>query len=191
MAQARAGLYPDDIGPEMGEERLKHFFTRVDGRWQVAKRLRDMIVFAHHSIIKDPPFSKLDLLVCRNFLIYLDPEMQKRLISLFHMVLKPGGFLLLGASETVGRSSELFTAVDKKWKIFRRLEGGRREETFFPFSSPARKLIRNAPTKRSAEAGEPTPGAVAERLLVERYSPPCVIVNEKYEVLHKIGRAHV
>jgi len=184
VAQARAGLYPDDIVAEVGEERLKAFFTRTDSRWQVAKRLRDMIVFAHHSIIKDPPFSKLDLLVCRNFLIYLDPEMQKRLISLFHMVLKPGGFLFLGASETVGRSSELFTTVDKKWKIYKRLESGRREETFFPFSSPVRKLVRTAPAKRSAEAGEPTPGAVAERLLVERYSPPCVIVNEKYEVLH-------
>ena len=109
VAQARAGLYPDDIGPEVGEERLKSFFTRCDGRWQVAKRLREMIVFAHHSIIKDPPFSRLDLLVCRNFLIYLDPDMQKRLITLFHMVLKPGGFLFLGASESVGRNSELFT----------------------------------------------------------------------------------
>jgi two-component system CheB/CheR fusion protein len=184
VAQARAGLYLGDIEPEVGEERLKSFFARCDGRWQVAKRLREMIVFAHHSIIKDPPFSRLDLLVCRNFLIYLDPEMQKRLISLFHMVLKPGGFLFLGASETVGRKSELFTAVDKKWRIFQRLESGRREETFFPFTSPARKLIRNIPPKRSAEAGEPTPGAIAEKYLLERYSPPCVIVNEKYEVLH-------
>jgi two-component system CheB/CheR fusion protein len=184
VAQARAGLYPDDIGAEVGEERLKTFFTRYDRRWQVAKRLREMIVFAHHSIIKDPPFSRLDLLVCRNFLIYLDPEMQKRLISLFHMVLKPGGFLFLGGSESVGRNSELFTTVDKKWKIFQRLESGRREETFFPFTSPTQKLIRNTPPKRPAEAGEPTPGAVAEKLLLERYSPPCVIVNEKYEVLH-------
>jgi two-component system CheB/CheR fusion protein len=184
VAQARAGLYSDDIGPEMGEERLKHFFTRCDARWQVAKRLREMIVFAHHSIIKDPPFSRLDLLVCRNFLIYLDPDMQKKLISLFHMVLKPGGFLFLGASESVGRNSELFTEVDKKWKIFERLESNRREETFFPFTSPARKLIRNAPPKRFPEPREPAPGVVADRLLVERYSPLGVIVNEKYEVLH-------
>ncbi|HEX2768653.1 MAG TPA: CheR family methyltransferase, partial [Geobacteraceae bacterium] len=184
VAQARAGLYPGDIGPEVGEERLKTFFTRIDGRWQVAKRLREMIVFAHHSIIKDAPFSRLDLLVCRNFLIYLDPDMQKRLISLFHMVLKPGGTLFLGGSETVGRSSELFATLDKKWKIFRRLESGRREETFFPFTSPVRKLARTTPPKRSTDTGAPTPGAVAERLLVERYSPPCVIVNEKYEVLH-------
>ena len=184
VAQARAGLYSDDIGVEMGEERLKTFFTRFDVRWQASKRLREMIVFAHHSIIKDPPFSRLDLLVCRNLLIYLDPEMQKRLISLFHMVLKPGGFLFLGASESVGRNSELFTPVDKKWKIFRRLESGRREETFFPFSSPVRKLIRSALPKRPAEAEETTPWAIAERRFVERYAPPCMVVNEKYEVLH-------
>jgi len=84
----------------------------------------------------------------------------------------------------VGRNCELFSMVDKKWKIFQRLESSRREETFFPFTSPARKLIRNASPKRPAETREPTPGAIAEKYLVERYSPPCVIVNEKYEVLH-------
>ena len=188
VAQARAGLYSDDIGAELGEERLKHFFTRFDGRWQVAKRLREMIVFAHHSIIKDPPFSRLDLLVCRNFLIYLDPDMQKKLISLFHMVLKPGGILFLGASESVGRNSELFTVVDKKWKIFQRLETSRREDTFFPFTSPGRKLIRNAPTKRSVDAGEPNPWEVAERRFMEHYAPPCMFVNEKFEVLHSSTR---
>jgi two-component system CheB/CheR fusion protein len=184
VAQARAGLYPDDIGPEVGEGRLKSFFIRNGGSWKVTKQLREMIVFAHHSIIKDPPFSRLDLLVCRNFLIYIDPDMQKRLIPLFHQVLKPGGFLFLGGSESVGRNADLFTAVDKKWKIFQRLESGRHKETFFPFNSPARKLIRAALPKSSAEACEPKPGAVADKLLVERYAPPCVIVNEKYEMLH-------
>jgi two-component system CheB/CheR fusion protein len=184
ISQARAGLYPDDIAAEMGEERLKTFFTRSDNRWQVAKSLREMIVFAHHSLIKDPPFSKLDLLVCRNFLIYLNSDMQKRLVPLFHMVLKPRGILFLGASETVGRNSDLFTPVDKKWKIFERLESGRREETLFPFTTPIRRLPRSGPPPRRPETGEPPPGAVAERLLLERYSPPCVVVNEKYEVIH-------
>src|SRR6185369_15511189 len=108
IAQARAGLYSDDIAAEVGEVRLKNFFTRSDGRWQVAKSLREMVVFAHHSLIKDPPFSRLDLVVCRNFLIYLNSDMQKRLIALFHQVLKPEGFLFLGGSETVGHQSDLF-----------------------------------------------------------------------------------
>ena len=184
VAQARAGIYADESVAELDEERLKRFFTRSDGRWQVAKSLREMIVFAHHSIIKDPPFSRLDLLVCRNFLIYLDPEMQKRLLTLFHLILKPGGILFLGASESVGRNPELFAIVDQKWKIFQRLESGRRQETFFPFSGSTRRLIRTAHPQRTAEAGEPTPGTVAEKLLMERYAPPCVLVNEKYEVLH-------
>ncbi len=120
IAQARSGQYDGDIAAVLGEERLKSFFTMRDGHWQVAKSLREMVVFAHHSLIKDPPFSRLDLLVCRNFLIYLNPDMQKRLISLFHQVLKPGGFLFLGSAESVGHQSDLFTAVDKKWKIFTR-----------------------------------------------------------------------
>jgi len=184
VAQARAGLYGDDVAAEMGEERLTRFFTRNDGRWQVTKQLREMIVFAPHSLIKDPPFSRLDLLVCRNFLIYLDVEMQKRLISLFHMVLKPGGVLFLGTSENVGGNSEHFAALDKKWKIFKRLENNRREETFFPITSSVRKFARTAPAKYPAETGESAPAAVAERLLMERYSPPSLIVNEKYEVFH-------
>ena len=108
IVQARAGLYADGIEAEVGEGRLRTFFTRVDERWQVVKQVREMIVFAHHSLIKNPPFSRLDLLVCRNFLIYLNPDMQKRLFTLFHQVVKPGAFLFLGSAESVGRNSELF-----------------------------------------------------------------------------------
>jgi two-component system CheB/CheR fusion protein len=190
IAQARAGLYGDDIEAEVGQERLKAFFTRSDGRWQVAKSLREMVVFAHHSLIKDPPFSRLDLLVCRNFLIYLNPDMQKRLIALFHQVLKPHGFLFLGASETVGHQSELFEPVDKKWKLFQRLESGRRNETLFPFTAPVRRPPGAGRSPRTADAAEPGPGAAAERLLLERYSPPCVVVNEKFELVHVSTRAN-
>ena len=191
ISQARAGLYPDDIGADVGEERLKRFFIRSGHRWQVAKALREMVVFAHHNLLKDPPFSRLDLLVCRNFLIYLNPDMQKRLIPLFHQVLKPGGVLFLGGSETVGRHSELFTPVDKKWKIFARRESGHRVDTVFPLTAPIRRppgMGRSIMPAGDEEAG---PGAVAEKLLMARYSPPCVVVNEKYEVVHvstRMGR---
>lgn len=181
VARGRSGLFPDDIEPEVGEERLRKFFTRSDGHWQVVKQLREMILFTLHSVVKDPPFSRLDLLVCRNFLIYLDSDMQKRLIALFHMVLKPGGFLFLGAAETVERNSDLFAPVDKKWKIYRRLENGRSKETLFPFTSIMRKPPVTIAAQRPADAA---PGAAAERLLAERYFPPCVVVNEKNEILH-------
>ncbi|HEY4743014.1 MAG TPA: chemotaxis protein CheB, partial [Desulfuromonadaceae bacterium] len=184
ISQARAGQYGDDIETEVGAERLKTFFTRNDGRWQVSKQLRDMIVFAHHSLIKAPPFSRLDLLVCRNFLIYLNPDMQQRLLALFHLVLKPGGTLFLGSAETVGRNPTLFAAIDKKWKIFERRQGERRSTAHFPLASAIRKLPGTLRSQRPHTAPEAGPGEIAEKLLLERYSPPCVVVNEKYEVVH-------
>jgi len=184
IAQARAGHYTDDIRADVGEERLKAFFSRSRDSWQVVNELREMILFANHNIIKDPPFSRLDLLVCRNFLIYLNPDMQKRLISLFHLVLKPGGILFLGASEAVEHNSDLFTPLNQKWKIFQRLDSKRRAEAYFPFTAPVRKVTRTTVNRQSVATEGPTPGAAADRLLVERYSPPSVVINEKYEVLH-------
>jgi two-component system CheB/CheR fusion protein len=189
IAQARAGLYEDDIADVLGEGRLGRFFTRGDGHWQVAKSLREMVVFAHHSLIKDPPFSRLDLLVCRNFLIYLNPDMQKRLISLFHQVLKPGGFLFLGSAESVGHQSDMFTVVDKKWKIYARREGVHRADTLFPQSVPVR-LPGKYRHAIHAGAEEPTPGAIGEKFLMERYALPSAVVNEKYEVVHLFSRTN-
>jgi PAS domain S-box-containing protein len=190
ISQARAGLYGGEIATDVGEERLKTFFTKYDGRWQVTKQLREMVVFAAHNLLKNPPFSRLDLLVCRNFLIYLNPDMQKRIFALFHQVLKPGGFLFLGNSESVGRQSDLFTPVDKKWKIFERLETGRRGVTSFPFTTPVRISPATARLPRQSEPLEPAPGAVAEKLLMKRYFPPSVVVNEKYEVVHISTRSN-
>ncbi len=188
IAEARAGFYAEEITADVGDERLMNFFARCNGRRQVVKELREMILFAGHNIIKDPPFSRLDLLVCRNFLIYLNPDMQKRLIALFHMVLKPGGFLFLGSAETAGNNTDLFTPLDKKWKIYQRLEGARREEALFPFTAPIRKLTRQAISRPDAGADEPTPAVVADKVLVKRFSPPCVVVNENYEVLYISSR---
>ncbi len=185
---ARAGLYPDGIGADVEEERLKRFFTRSDGFWQVTKQIREMIVFAHHNLLKDPPFSRLDLLVCRNFLIYMNADIQKRIIPLFHQVLKPGGFLFLGSAETVGSHSDLFTPIDKKWKIFTRQEGERRIDTLFPFAGPVRRFAGAGRSVRPSEAQEPGPVALAEKLLMERYLPVRVIVNEKNEVVHFSNR---
>jgi two-component system CheB/CheR fusion protein len=184
IAQARTGLYGGDIEAAVGAERLRAFFTRVEGRWQVAKSLREMVVFAHHSLIKDPPFSRLDLMVCRNFLIYLNPDMQKRLISLFHLVLKPGGFLFLGAAETVERQSNLFTPLDKKSKLFKRRQGNGGKESNLPFRTPTPRFPKSGFSPRPTSSGEAHPGQIGEKLIMERYSPPWVVVNEKYDVVH-------
>jgi two-component system CheB/CheR fusion protein len=188
IAQARAGIYPEGIEEDVGEQRLGAFFTRSGKRWQVIKPVREMIVFAHHSMIKNPPFSRLDLLVCRNFLIYLNSDMQKRLIALFHQSLKPGKFLFLGSSETVGRNVDLFSPLDKKWKIFTRTEVKSPANALFPFTTPVRYLPGTARSPRMAAAVEMSHVAVAEQLLMERYAPPCVIVTEKYAVVHVTSR---
>jgi len=189
VAQARAGAYGDDVAHGISKERLNRFFIRNDGCWQVTKQLREMVVFAQHNIIKDPPFSRLDLLVCRNFLIYLNPNIQRLLIPLFHQVLNPRGFLFLGSAETVGIHSDLFTPVDKKWKIFMRQGGKSRVETLFPFSGPVRKLVDIEHSIQSTEPQKTATIAHADKLLMERYVPARIIINEKNEVVHFSSRA--
>lgn len=117
---ARAGLYPHGIVADVHEDRLRHFFSREDGTYRVKKDVRDVVVFAVQNLITDPPFSKIDLISCRNLLIYMGSELQKRILPIFHYSLAKGGFLFLGTAETIGEFSDLFTAVDRKWKIFRR-----------------------------------------------------------------------
>ena len=109
MNAARAGIYPASIAGDVSAARLKRWFSKEDNQYRVKKSIREMLVFAVQSIIKDPPFTKLDLLCCRNLLIYLGPELQKRLISIFHYSLKPDGILFLGSSETIGQAHDLFT----------------------------------------------------------------------------------
>ena len=122
--QARAGVYPASIAADVSPERLARFFTQEpDGSaYRIHKGIRDMLVFSEQDVIKDPPFSKLDLISCRNLLIYMGGELQKKLIPLFHYALNPGGMLFLGTSETVGEFVDLFAAVDRKSKLYQRRE---------------------------------------------------------------------
>jgi two-component system CheB/CheR fusion protein len=120
---ARVGAFPIGIANDVSPKRLARFFTLEGDGYRVKKELRDMLVFAPQNLITDPPFTKLDILSCRNLLIYLDATLQKRLFPIFHYSLKPGGILFLGSSESPGVNQDgLFAAVDKKWKIFRRQE---------------------------------------------------------------------
>ncbi len=127
LAAARSGSYSEEeIGENVSPERLKRFFARKDGRYQVIKKIREQVVFAPQNLTADPPFSRLDLISCRNLLIYLDQEVQKKIIALFHFALREGGFLFLGTAETVGDREDLFEPVSKKWRIYRRIGVGRR-----------------------------------------------------------------
>lgn len=124
IAAARAGVFPASIATDLTPERLARYFAAGpgDGAYRIHKTIRDMLVFSEQNVIKDPPFSKLDLISCRNLLIYLDAELQKKLLPLFHYALNPGGHLFLGTSETVGDFGDLFAVLDRKQKIFRRKE---------------------------------------------------------------------
>ena len=119
---ARAGLYPEGIARDVRPQRLARFFVKEEEGYRIKKDIREMVIFAAQNVLKDPPFTKIDLLVCRNLLIYLQPEAQERVLSLFHYALKPGGVLFLGTSESVSGLSDHFAALDKKWKIFTRKE---------------------------------------------------------------------
>ena len=120
--KARQGVFPANIAADVSEERLKRFFAKEERGYRVRKEIREMVIFAPQNLIMDPPFTKLDILSCRNLLIYLTPEVQKKLIPLFHYSLNPGGILFLGSAETIGGSTDLFAPLSGKSRLFRRTE---------------------------------------------------------------------
>lgn len=124
IAKARTGVYRSSDLEGMSELRMKQFFTKLDGSYQVNKVIRDMCVFAHHNLLKDSPFSKIDLVSCRNVMIYLEPVLQKRALTTFHYALNEQGFLMLGKSENIGGHSDMFVSYNNQEKIFKR-KGGR------------------------------------------------------------------
>ena len=186
IEKAREGVFPTNITADVSPERLSRFFVQVDRGYQVAKSIREMVIFAPQNIIMDPPFTKLDILSCRNLLIYLTQELQKKLLPLFHYSLNPGGFLFLGSAETIGSFTDLFAPQEGKGRLYRRLESALRAE---PVEFPATFL--------PAQPGVPPPKAtkpaaylqlLAEQLLLQCYSPAAVLVNDKGDILYISGR---
>ena len=185
---ARLGFYPESISVDVTPERLAHFFTRVDeSTFQVSKHMRETLTFAVQNLLADAPFSKLDLISCRNVLIYLEPEVQQKVITLLHFALNEGGFLLLGPSETIGRQIDLFEPVSKKWRIYRRIGPNQPGRVQFPITV---RPEQRGPVRRLAEPGEARPVGFAElthRLLLEEFAPAAVLINRKHEILYYFG----
>jgi two-component system CheB/CheR fusion protein len=181
---ARTGLYPEAISADVSPQRLRRFFEKEGNRYRIKKQIREMVTFAKQDLIKDPPFSKLDLIVCRNLLIYLSGTLQKKILPLFHYTLNHGGYLVLGPSETIGEFGNLFSLIDSKWKLFRR-KSSLRPAVEFP--SPVVKEATE-PKKESRTVAERDIIDVAEKWLLDEYIPPSVIINEKYEIIHFRGR---
>ncbi len=184
---ARQGIYPESIVSDISAKRLTRFFTPTDSHYQVNKQLRESVVFATQNLISDAPFSKLDLISCRNLLIYLDPDVQKKVISLFHFALHENGFLFLGSSETVGRQLDLFETVSKKWRIFRRIGQTRRDAINFPIASSYKRRGLLQPLKEPGTGHRPDFAELTQRQLLEDYGPASALINRRHEVLYFYG----
>lgn len=186
IEKARTGIYPDSIAADVSPERLSQFFTREGNTFHVVQYIREMVIFAVQNVIKDPPFSSIDLISCRNLLIYLSSDLQKRILPLFHYALKPGGFLFLGTSETPGESSHLFAAIDRKWSFFQRSF----EETTAPMPSDFALYDPNRLTLSDSQESQPKRSLreLAEQALLEQYAPPEVVINEQGTILYFHGK---
>ncbi len=187
LEQARAGLYPESIEAELTPERLHRFFKKEDHLYRIDKSIRDSCIFARQNLTADPPFSHVDLISCRNVLIYLVPALQRHILATFHYALNVPGFLVLGGSETAGEFSGLFEARDRTHKIYiKQITGSR---PLIQFAVAEYKAFGPPAPRDSVTASSPADfQKEADRLLLNRYAPPGVLVNEQLEILQFRGR---
>lgn len=188
--KARAGLYPDSIVDDLTEERLHKYFTNEKGSYRIRRDIREMAIFAPQNAIKDPPFTQVDLISCRNLMIYLNADIQQKLLPIFHYALNPGGILFLGSSETIGPFSDLFDQLDKRWKLFRRRENNSIRPALPEFSSGVLADGARSDTRvgmRQIDRGLSIQRQI-ERALLARFVPASVIVNERGDIVYVHGR---
>jgi two-component system CheB/CheR fusion protein len=184
---ARQGLFPDNIAVDVSSERLSRFFAKEDHGYRVRKEIREMVIFAPQNLIMDPPFTKLDLLSCRNLLIYLTPEMQKKLIPLFHYSLSPGGILFLGSAETIGSFTDLFAPLSGRSRLFRRTGSTLRPEPL-EFPPSFRGALPGGSAERPVVKPPLSLQSLADQLVLQRFAPPAVLVNDKGDIFYVSGR---
>ncbi|MDE2487082.1 MAG: PAS domain-containing protein [Alphaproteobacteria bacterium] len=190
LAVARSGRYPDSVARHVSQERLARWFVREGATYSVVKDLREMCIFSPHNLIKDAPFSRIDLLSCRNVLIYLNSELQDRVIPIFHFSLRPGGYLFLGPAENITRHQKLFAPIDRRNRIFRRLDTSARVLPDFPLSPRSDRPDPAGDQAWRNHAPRPLGGRTGRRMeqVAERYAPAYVVVDENHDVLHFSGR---
>lgn len=185
--KARKGFFTSNIVADVSAERISKFFTPEPEGYRVSAAIRELLIFAPHNVIKDPPFTKLNLLMCRNMLIYMEPPLQKKLIELFYYSLLPGGIMVLGSAETLGRNTDGFEILDSKLKLFKRTQITMpRELTDFP-SSFSRNKVHQTEIKTEPKVVENIQ-TLADQILLQRFAPASVFVNEKGDILYITGR---
>ncbi len=187
---ARAAIYPDSIAADISKERLKRFFIKEDSTYKLKKQIREMLVFATQSLIKDPPFSRLDLVSCRNVLIYMDSVLQKKIMPIFHYTLNKDGYMFLGSSETIGEFSDLFTTINSKWKLYKRLGMTVENALGYPITKDVEVHMELPVVEDKRYLKETNIYQMAEREVLDKYAPPFVLVNDKHEILYVNGKIH-
>ena len=185
---ARAGVFPATIATDVGTRRLRRFFTRTDGSYRVNKLIREMCVFARQDLTRDPPFSRLDLVLCRNVLIYLEAALQKRLIGLFHYALNPDGHLILGHSETIGAQASLFAMIDKKHRIHRKKSAPREEPAMMFTSGRHQPKVTRGAARFEPPTTEPGLQVEVNRAILDRYAPAGVVVDAEMQIVQFRGQ---
>jgi two-component system CheB/CheR fusion protein len=183
LATAREGRYPTAIEADVSEDRLRRFFTREGDHYRVRKEVRDLVVFATHSMLKDPPFSRLDLVSCRNLLIYLERDVQVQLAGTLRYALKPGGFLFLGSAESADGVPSLFRAVDREHRIYQAMSDGERHLPMLPRGQLMPRLD-TPPMPKTQGVMLPQTAATTHREALEKDAPPSILVDEEYRILH-------
>jgi two-component system CheB/CheR fusion protein len=187
--RARNGLFSENIQQEMSPERLRRFFTRVDSGYKIVENIRQSCIFARHDLTADPPFSHMDLISCRNVLIYLGPAIQERILPTLHYGLKQGGILVLGTAETIGARSDLYATLDKEWKIF----GKKAVPSKLGIELPPSDAVSRSFADVHSQLSPQIPAFVdiearTSRILRDLYAPPGVVINEDMQVLHFHGQ---
>lgn len=182
IASARSAVYPHPV-KGLTPERLERWFAKEGNNYRLRREIREMCAFSVHSIVKDPPFSRLDLISCRNVLIYLEKELQDRAVQTFHYALNPGGFLFLGASESITRNTRYFSVVDEKQRIFQRRDTG---ELVLPFSRPSAAPLPPTPLPRSARADENRIDKSVQRVM-EQYAPAYFVIDRQHQIMRFSG----
>ncbi len=188
IEHAGVGIYPESIASDVNQDRLQQYFTKTENGYQVNESIRRMVIFAPQNITKDPPFSKIDFISCRNVLIYLKSEMQKKILSMFHFAMRDDGYLFLGSSESIGDLSDVFITIDSKWKIYKYNQNAKMpvlNDFFMPQTAKAKRKTIPEPvyTKRNESNGLEN---IYEYLLNE-FIPPSILVDEQFDVVQVFG----
>lgn len=193
IRSARSGIYPANIQGDVSPERIRRFFAKIEDGYRINKNIREMCIFAQHNLLSDPPFSRMDLVCCRNLLIYFEPVLQVRVISLFNYALRSGGYLVLGSSEGISASRTLFNIEDRENRIFAKKASSGRQIVTFSLNRPAGRAVDDgAPASRPQPAetnwNSPESQRDFDRRLLTHYVPPTVFVNEDLEIIHTRGK---